>query len=110
MKTGAVLLKTGLVILLTTGAAYASDQEHHGAGRQEHQERHEGKIYGTVEKLPDGLIGTWVVKGRQVRVTKETVIQEKHGKAEVGAYVEVEGNLVDKTLNAYEIEVKKSRR
>lgn len=110
MKIGAVVLTTALVVLLTTGVASGSEREHRGTGEQEQVERHESKIYGTVEKLPEGRIGAWVVKGRHVRVTKDTVIKEKHGKAEVGAYVEVEGSVVDKTLNAYEIEVKKARR
>ncbi len=49
-------------------------------------------FYGNVEKMPEGgMIGEWVVGGRTVTATKDTVFKEKHGKLEMGAYVEVEG-------------------
>lgn len=64
------------------------------------------KMHGTIEKLPkDGLIGTWVVKGKNVHVTKETHIDERHGKVGVGVFIEVEGNTKGKEIDAYEIEV-----
>lgn len=64
------------------------------------------KIHGTIEKLPkDGLIGTWVVKGRNVNVTKDTHIDARHGKIGLGVFIEVEGNTKGKEIDAYEIEV-----
>lgn len=64
------------------------------------------KMHGTIEKLPkNGLIGTWVVKGRNVNVTKDTHIDERHGKVAVGVFIEVEGNTKGKDIDAYEIEV-----
>ncbi|MCI5212593.1 MAG: hypothetical protein D3910_28255, partial [Candidatus Electrothrix sp. ATG2] len=49
------------------------------------------------------------VGGRNVEVTDRTRIKEKHGRAEVGRYVEVEGIRDNNKLIAYEIEVKRSR-
>jgi hypothetical protein len=69
----------------------------------------QSKIYGTIEKLPQVLVGTWVVRGREIIVTRDTVIKEKHGKPEVGAYVEVEGSVFGNAFTAYEIEVKRSK-
>lgn len=64
------------------------------------------KIHGTIEKLPkNGLIGTWVVKGKKVHVTKDTHIDERHGKVAIGVFIEVEGNTKGKGIEAYEIEV-----
>lgn len=64
------------------------------------------KMHGTIEKLPkNGLIGRWVVKGRNVHVTKDTHIDERHGKVAVGVFIEVEGNTKGKDIDAYEIEV-----
>ncbi len=64
-------------------------------------------FYGNVEKMPEGgMIGEWVVGGRTVTATKDTVFKEKHGKLEMGAYVEVEGNEKDGKFMASEIETK----
>lgn len=74
------------------------DSEHHG--------ENESKISGKVEKLPQDLIGTWVVEGKEIVVTKDTVIKEDHGKPAVGVYVEVEGYYTEKTFTARKIEIK----
>ena len=63
------------------------------------------KLTGTVEKPPEGTDGIWIVNGKQVLVTKNTVINEKHDRAAVGAYVKIEGDLSGRTIMAYEIEV-----
>jgi hypothetical protein len=63
------------------------------------------KLAGTVEKLPDGTDVMWIVNGKQVLVTKDTVINERHDRAAVGAYVKIEGDLSGRTIMAYEIEV-----
>ncbi len=67
------------------------------------------RIFGIIEKAPLSNIGTWVVGRREVRVTRETRIIEKHGKAEIGAFVEVVGNNTGKIFSAYRIEVKRSK-
>ncbi len=66
------------------------------------------KFYGTVEQLPiDGLVGTWIVSGRIVTTTINTWIDQEHGTAMVGAYVEVEGiPQTDGSIIATKIEVK----
>ncbi len=63
------------------------------------------KLAGTVEKLPEGNDGIWIVNGKQVLVTSDTVIKERHDRAVVGAYVKIEGDLSGRTITAYEIEV-----
>ena len=68
------------------------------------------KFYGTVEQMPaDGFIGTWIISGRVTTVTATTRIEQEHGPAVVGAYVEVEGYLqADGSVSATKIEVKSS--
>lgn len=65
------------------------------------------KFYGTVDGMPDtGPEGIWIINGREILVTGQTRIEEKHGKAAPGSYVEVEGDYAGNIFNAYEIEVK----
>ncbi len=68
------------------------------------------KFYGTVEQLPDtGFTGTWMISGQMVQVSDTTWIEQEHGPAQVGAYVEVYGWLqADGSINATKIEVKSS--
>lgn len=110
MRRFIIAVAAGMVMTLTAGTAIASDYERREGREYEHSERYGSKMYGTVQSLPEGLIGTWQVNGKEVEVTKETAIKQKHGKAEVGAYVEVEGNYSGKTLVAHEIEVKRARK
>lgn len=110
MKTLSAVLAMGLAIVLTTGTASASEYERREGREHKRHERYESKIYGTVEKLPKGFIGTWVVNGKEVLVTKDTFIEEEHGKAAVGAYVEVKGSYDGKIFTAYKIEVKRAKR
>jgi hypothetical protein len=64
-------------------------------------------FYGNVEKMPEsGMIGEWVVGGRTVTTTSNTEFKEKHGKLQMGAYVEVEGTEKDGKFIASEIETK----
>jgi hypothetical protein len=110
MKTLSAVLAVGLALVLTTGTVLASEYERRGGKEYERHERYESKIYGTVEKLPKGFVGTWVVNGKEVLVTKDTFIEEEHGKAAVGAYVEVKGSYDGKTFHAYKIEIKRAKR
>ncbi|MCI5138771.1 MAG: hypothetical protein D3922_10230, partial [Candidatus Electrothrix sp. AR1] len=48
--------------------------------------------------------------GCEVKVTDSTRIKEKHGRAEIGRYVEVEGVRDNNALIAYEIEVERKRK
>lgn len=66
----------------------------------------EEEFYGVIESRSDTNIGTWVVSGRQLNVTKDTELEEKHGPLVVGACVEVEieNGLVE------EIETKKKEK
>jgi hypothetical protein len=110
MKALSAVLVMGFALVLTTGTALGSEYERRGGKEYEHHERYESKIYGTVSKIPEGGIGTWVVNGKEVLVTKDTFIEEEHGKAAVGAYVEVKGSYDGKIFTAYKIEVKRAKR
>jgi hypothetical protein len=109
MKTFITTVAMGLSMVLATGTAFASADERHERSGHEHADQYESKIYGTVRSLPGGTIGTWNVNGREVNVTKETFIKERHGKAAVGAYVEVEGISSGNALVARKVEVKRAK-
>lgn len=69
------------------------------------------ELHGTISQLPTttDLVGDWMVGGKVIHVSKTTVIQQKDGKAAVGAYVEIKGTpLSDGSLNAAKIEVQLS--
>lgn len=55
------------------------------------------EFYGTVEHIPDGQIGTWIIGGRKVVVTEQTELGEDDGTPRVGTCVEVEheGKIVE---------------
>jgi hypothetical protein len=64
-------------------------------------------FYGNVQQMPEsGFVGEWVVGGRTVTATNDTEFKEKHGKLQIGAYVEVEGQQKDGKFIASEIETK----
>jgi len=107
-KVAGMTVAALLSLSLAAGTALAGD---HGRRAGEYHERgdYESRIYGLIEKLPQDRVGAWVVNGREIVVTKDSWIREKHGKAEVGAYVEVEGNVTGKAFTAYEVKVKRSK-
>lgn len=108
MKKFSLILGIVLMAVMSLSLAYAGDHGRSHDGDRKHGE-HDVKIYGNIEKIPDVSIGTWLVKGKEVQVTKDTIIREKHGKAVAGAYVEISGNYNGKVLQAAEIEVKRAR-
>ncbi len=82
-------------------------------GRDNHDDlRYPGiqvKIKGTIEAMPVGRIGTWVIAGRNVQVTTTTWLDEHKGLAQVGAWVQVEGiRQADGSILAFKIEVEHS--
>ncbi|MBF0337350.1 MAG: hypothetical protein HQL05_05915 [Nitrospirae bacterium] len=105
-----VFLILVVVVAVVAGNAYAGGREEREQHDKHHNEqgRH-GKIYGVIEEMPKESVGTWTVGKRKVVVTDNTHIKEKHGKAIVGAYVEVEGGYDGDTFVADEIEVKRAR-
>lgn len=105
----AVAVVAGVTALFFARLTLAGEDGGRRGGDHTGSDTVRSKIYGTIEKLPQDLVGTWVVKGREVIVTRDTVIEEKHGKPEVGAYVKVEGSVFGNTVTAYEIEVKRSK-
>ena len=68
----------------------------------------EQKITGKVEKIPKGNLGTWVIGGKEVLVLKDTVLQEKNGKATLGSLVEVVGMKSGETFQAGRIEIQRA--
>lgn len=111
MKNFITTVALGLFVALAAGAAFAGEHERRDGGEyDERSGQYESTIYGTIRSLPKGMIGVWNVNGKEVNVTKTTLIKEKHGKAEVGAYVEVEGTFSGKMLNAHKVEVKRDGR
>lgn len=68
--------------------------------------RHEVK--GNIQSLPSGsLLGDWVVGGTTVHVSSATFINQEHGAAAVGVFVEVHGSLrADGSFDATRIEIK----
>ncbi|MBV6341897.1 DUF5666 domain-containing protein [Candidatus Magnetobacterium casense] len=104
-----VFLALAVVIVMVASNAYTSGREdEHKDEYYKDQGRH-GKIYGVIKEMPKESVGTWTVGKRKVVVTENTHIKEKHGKAIVGAYVEVEGGYDGDTFVADEIEVKRAR-
>ncbi|MCI5179820.1 MAG: hypothetical protein D3919_09215 [Candidatus Electrothrix sp. AW5] len=93
-----------LTCLFLASAVQASSYERYERNREE------VKVYGAIDSMPNaGLTGKWVVGGRQVEVTDRTRIKEKHGRADIGRYVEVEGFRDGNILVAYEVEVERNR-
>ena len=68
----------------------------------------EADFTGAIESLPaDGLLGLWVVAGKQVEVVSTTRLEQEDGGFAVGAIVEVEGLAgADGVVVASKIEVK----
>jgi len=96
----------GFAFITTTGTPLAGED----GSEETPPVRYESKFYGTVEKLPQGMVGTWVINKRDIAITRETRISERHGKAVPGAYVEVEGINTGNAFTAHKIEVKRSKR
>lgn len=114
MKTMCMGIATVLFISLVPSAVFSRDDD-----CNEHDKRigevgqlttgYRSKIYGTVESLPEkGLLGVWVVNGRQVVVTKDTLLEEKHGTANPGAFVEIKAIQSGDSLTATKVEVKRA--
>ena len=107
MKSYIVAMAVGMSLVLGTGMAFAGEHQKYAGSRHAQVEQ---KIYGTIQSLPEGMIGIWSVDGNQVEVTNATRIKEEYGKAAVGAYVEIEGTASDRTLSARKIEVNRENR
>lgn len=73
------------------------------------------RFFGTLTKLPEasiqignGLAGDWIVGGKTVHVVSQTRISREHGRVEVGAYLEIEGNQrTDGSIDPVGIEVER---
>ena len=103
-----ITMAMGLLVMLSAaGGAFASGDERQAGRKSDHDDQYRSKIYGTIQNIPNGMTGIWKVDGKEINVTKTTIIKEKHGKAEVGAYIEVNGTATGNTFNAYKVEVKR---
>ncbi len=114
MKILSTIIVIGITLSLTGATVFSSEHERHEGSEYKHEYKYhkgyESKLYGTVERIPKGIVGTWIVNGREILITKNTKIEEEYGKAEVGAYVEIEGYYPGKNFIAHEIEVKRAKR
>jgi hypothetical protein len=105
-----IIMTAGFILSLGMGTLRAGAHEAQASSDKHHGNEYESKIYGKIEKMPPSRIGTWIVNGRAIIVVNGTKIKEKHGKAEPGAYVKIQGNTEGNVFTAYEIEVKESKR
>jgi|GEM_PF-1302172 len=107
------LVIMGALTASTAGAGGQGGAESYRSrdGKEQCEEDQVGsRFYGTVQKIPLGRAGAWVVNGRQILVVRETKIVEGYGAAVVGAYVEVEGYNTGKSFNACIVEVKRAKK
>lgn len=98
MKKATAIMLTAIMVFSGSQLVLASD---------DYTEGYQSKLYGTVEEMPDGYMGTWIVNGRQVEVTPRTEIKQEYGQATVGSYVEIKGKNDGQVFHAYELEVKR---
>lgn len=104
MKYALFLLPFCAAILAWTGQAHADEHREHGRLSS-------AKFYGIVDALPQNtILGTWLINGRQVSVTRGTEIEQKRARLAPGVYVKVEGYHSGSIFIAEEIEVKRGRR
>jgi len=110
MKILLTVLSVGLALVLVAGTVLGSDYERRKDRGHEYSKSYESKIYGTINKVPEGGFGIWVVNGKDVLVTKDTFIDEEHGRAAAGAFAEVKGGYDGKTFKAFKIEIKRTKK
>lgn len=65
------------------------------------------EIKGRIEQVSEERAGVWIVNGREITVTDSTLIDEEHGRAVAGAFVEVHGYTSSDSFVATRIEVKR---
>ena len=111
MKKTSIVFNSIFLITLYVGLGNASEYVRGERDEYyEHGERYENEFDGTVQQIPEDLIGIWVINGKYIHVTRDTHIEREYGQPEVGSYVEVEGRYIDNTFFAREIEVKGKRK
>ena len=66
----------------------------------------ESTISGTIESLPKGLLGTWVVSGKEILVLKHTIMTGKNGRPKIGDSVQIQGAVSGETFIVSRIEIK----
>lgn len=99
-----------IAIVLTCRTAVGEDGRVLSETTYQKQDAYGVMLYGTIEEMPEsGREGVWIVNGRTIFVTNATLINNKHGAPETGAYVKVEGLYSGSNFTAFEIEVKRSR-
>ena len=84
IRATASLLALGIMLALTAEPAFASGREGDESCEKSGAGKSESKFYGTVQKIPPERVGTWVVNGREILVTRETRIREEYGRVVEG--------------------------
>ncbi len=98
MKTIKLFLLAGLLAVAAFGLALADN---------EHRDGYRSRLYGTVQDMPVGRYGTWIIESHEVLVTEATRIVEEYGRAAVGSYVEVKGRSDGRVFRASKLEIKR---
>jgi hypothetical protein len=106
-RTFGMCAGVGISLVLSTSATLTGNAEENSSKNA--PLTIESKFYGTVRSIPAGSVGLWTVNSREILVTSETKIIEEYGRADVGAYVEVEGTNIGKIFTANKIGVKRAR-
>lgn len=114
MKKLSALLAVGMILALTAVSVLVITEAtviKAGLGREIRSLNSEPrpyveKIHGRIESLLEGTLGTWIVNGKEIQVTRNTCIKEELGRATAGAYVEVAGSYLGNSFVAHTIEVK----
>ena len=91
-----VLLTAAMVTFFLCSQAISMNSPEKGKWRTFH---------GFVEKMPDGLHGSWIIGGRTVLVTPYSRVEQKHGLGTLGSYAEVWGIERGNTLRAMTVQL-----
>jgi hypothetical protein len=95
----------------TVARAIESERSYRCSGRGDNDDdAAEGKLYGVIESLPDGLIGNWDIGGKTLVVSTMTELDNRGRAFAVGVVVEAEFVTdADNVNHAREIELKFGR-
>lgn len=106
MKSHKMIILYAVMVFFLSGIP----SHHAEAADDECNENYRAMLYGVIESMPtSSLEGMWTINDKEILVAGDTIIKEEFGKAEIGAYVEIEGDYKEKIFKAYRVEVKKSK-
>jgi hypothetical protein len=106
MKTCSLRFVSLLAIVCALAVIPARSSDDDGRGRSSGSDDR-NELKGRIESLPpSGFVGQWKVSGVTLHVTSNTQIDQEHGQAAIGAFVEAKGSRrPDGSFDAARIEV-----